>query len=148
MRLIFRKDVRGVGRKDEVKDIADGYALNFLIPQGLAVQATPKMVAEVEGRRKTDESLRAAKRSQEEALLKKIDGQHVSIAARANKQGSLFKALHRSDIAARIAETLAVDLAETLVEEITIKQTGEYRVALKSDACAASVMLRVEALDR
>ena len=45
MKIIFLKDVKGVGQRDALKDVSDGYALNFLIPQGLAVQATPDKIA-------------------------------------------------------------------------------------------------------
>ena len=71
MKVIFLKDVGGVGQKGSVKDVADGYAMNFLIAQGLAVQATNDMLA-AHAKRQAEET--AQKEKETQALTKAVEG--------------------------------------------------------------------------
>ena len=96
------KDVRSVGQHDEVKNVADGYAFNFLFPKKLAEPATEEKIRQLEARKKAHE---AELTKEAEALTNKvmqIKGKKVVIQARATEKGGLFKSIAKKDIAKAI----------------------------------------------
>jgi large subunit ribosomal protein L9 len=141
VKVIFLKDVGGVGQRNAVKDIADGYALNFLIPQGLAMQATPEKIAEVEKKQKFEKESADAQKKEMAAQLQDLDGKRIIMQAKANKEGHLFKGLRREDIAERIEidPTTIVDLAGP------IKDVGEYAIHVATAGAEVVFTLVVEA---
>lgn len=141
MKVIFLKDVSGVGQRNAVKDIADGYALNFLIPQGLAVQATLDKIVEVEKKRKLDTESADIRNKQIAAQLQDLDEKKITIQVKANKAGHLFKGLRREDIAQHfhINPTMVLDLAGP------IKDVGEYVIHAAAAGVEVAFTLVVEA---
>src|SRR3989344_2813830 len=93
MKIILKEDVRGVGRKYEVKDVADGYARNFLIARGKAALATPQAEKNAEGALRAAEAGRVKMETALAENIKKLDGEVVVISAKANEKGSLFAGL-------------------------------------------------------
>ena len=95
MRVIFLQDVPRVGKRNDIKEISDGYALNFLFPRKLATPATSKAVAELEQRKKEI----VVEREVEENLLmrnlEEIKGKTITISGKANEKGHLFSAIHK-----------------------------------------------------
>ena len=90
MKVIFLQDVKGSGKKGEIKNVADGYARNMLLPKGLAVEATASNMNKLEGaqasaQHKIDVDIQAAKDA-----AAKIKGKKVNIAAKAGSNGKLF----------------------------------------------------------
>ncbi|MDE2071736.1 MAG: 50S ribosomal protein L9 [Patescibacteria group bacterium] len=133
MKIILLKDVRGVGQHGEVKNVADGYAINRLFPAKLAEAATPEKVAALEAQT----AARAAARAQEEADLDKkvasLRGKTVSVAARATPQGGLFKSITPKDIALALREQHKLEIPEDAVGiGEPIKTVGEHVVSLHS----------------
>ena len=84
MEVIFLKDGGGVGQRNTLQDITDGYALNFLIPQGLAVQATPERVADVEKQQRLDKESVDTRTHQIATELQNLDGKKITLRAKAN----------------------------------------------------------------
>lgn len=147
MKMILLKDVAGVGKRDEIKEIADGYALNYLIPNGLAAQATKEKIVETEKRR-----LQAKKRSAEDEkklvdALEKLTGKTIIIEAKANEQGHLFKGISKKDIAERIARETGAAVDMDMIEgvEHSTKQTGEYPIRISASGKEVSLTLVVKA---
>src|SRR5579884_2632987 len=110
MRVLFKKDVADVARAGQVKDVADGYARNFLIPRGLAVAATAaalKQVAEVEAAaaRHAAEEEKAA-----QALKARLESQPIVLEAKAGSQGRLYGSVTNADVATAIQRQLGVTL--------------------------------------
>lgn len=147
MKVILLKDVKGVGRKGEVKDFADGYALNALIPKGIAVQATAERLASHEAA----EKLRIAREAGEAAALRtkiqSLENAEIRTNARATEKGGLFKAIGEAEIARMIrdqkqvqVETASIDIAKA------IKEVGEHPITIKAAGTAARMRLVVEAL--
>ena len=91
MKVIFKKDVGGVGQRGTVKDVSDGYALNFLIPQGLPEQATADKVAAYNKQTAETAKKSAEKNAELAAKLRALDGKRVVIKARANEKGHRFR---------------------------------------------------------
>src|ERR1035437_1301154 len=100
MKVIFLQDVPKVGRKHDVKEINDGYVMNFLIPRKMAVLATPSAVAELEKRKKNIEIEREVQTDLLMKNLEEIKGKVVVIKGKANPKGSLFKAIKAEEIVA------------------------------------------------
>lgn len=127
MKVIFLKDVGGAGRTGEVKDVSDGYAMNFLIPRGLAGQATPDTLAAHEKRVAAET---AAKKEEAEKLataIQSLEGARVEIKARATEKGGLFKSIGTKEITAAIAVEWNIHIPESVIVLMQpIKTMGEY----------------------
>ena len=130
MKVILLKNVDKLGKEGEVKEIADGYARNFLIPQDLAKPATEQALREAE--------LNTAKKSKidqtglEEAqkLAEQLDGRELFIKVK-EKEGKLFGSVNEKTIAKTLAdEELKIDPENVKLEE-PIKEVGDYEVRLE-----------------
>src|ERR1051325_11409138 len=115
MKVLFKKDVADVAKAGQVKDVADGYARNFLIPRGLAVAATSaalKQVADLQA----VAARHAAEEEQDAGELKsKLEAQAIVIEAKAGSQGRLYGSVTTADVATAIQKQLgaAVDRKST-----------------------------------
>ena len=147
MKVIMLQSVRGVGQSDTIVEVADGYALNALIPAGKAAQATPERIAAHKKRLSEGEAQMAATNAQLAATLKSMDGKRVSISVRANKQGHLFKGITKKDVAHALSEQLRATISGDMIAELDapIKQTGERQIRLAAANATAMVTLLVEA---
>ena len=145
MKVIFKKDVGGVGQRGTVKEVSDGYALNFLIPQGLAEQATADKVAAHAKNEKTLAAEQAALEQRFSELAKRLDGGTFEIVARANTKGHLYKQLAAQEVASEIKKVFAIDVPPTGISFVTaIKSTGEHTVLIKLGKSTAKVTLEVK----
>lgn len=145
MKVILTKDVANVGVKNEVKEVANGYAQNFLIARGLAEVATPAKVQSAE--KKVQErlaKLEAQKQALEEALGK-LKGEAVTVHATANEKEHLFEAVSAETIAAHIRDIAGVEVAEDMIIiDEPIKELGEYTVHIAVGGDKVPVQLKVE----
>jgi len=147
MQVILLKDVAGVGRKHEVKNVAEGHARNLLIPGGLATPATAARVKELEAQ--CTRSVEGRK-LQTDLLLKNIaslNGTTVIIEAKANEQGHLFKGIHREEIAAEIARRAHIEIpAEAIRLGEPLKEIGEREISVSVGENKATFKLLVQAI--
>src|SRR3989344_1402847 len=98
MRVIFLKDVPRVGKKYDLKEVNDGYAVNFLLPGKLATAATKGAIAELERRKK---EISIEREVQENLLVKnleEIEGKTITIKEKADEGGHLFAQVHKKEI--------------------------------------------------
>ncbi|MDD5606146.1 MAG: 50S ribosomal protein L9 [Patescibacteria group bacterium] len=148
MKVIFLKSVAGVANVDEVKEVADGYARNFLIPRGVVVKATPELIAEVEARKTQRETELGAKREQYLKQAEELNDQTIELTAKANEKGALFAAIDPQEIAKEITAQLGVEiLSDQIVLENPIKDLGEHEVKvifLKDITAVAKVRVSEE----
>ena len=132
MKVIFLQDVPRVGKKHDIKEINDGYAMNFLFPRKLAEPATPKAIAELEKRKKNIEIEREV---QEDLLLKNLEeikGKAIIIKGKANEKGNLFSAIHKKEIIEEMKKQHHADIAEEfIVLEKPIKEVGEFDIPIE-----------------
>jgi large subunit ribosomal protein L9 len=148
MKVLFKKDVADVARAGQVKEVADGYARNFLIPRGLAVAATAsalKQVAEVEAvaARHTAEEEQAA-----QALKTRLEAEPVVVEAKAGTQGRLYGSVTTADVAAAIQKQLGTSVDRRNLEiNDPVRQIGSYQVTARLHrGVAATVTVEVRAL--
>jgi large subunit ribosomal protein L9 len=99
VKLLLQESIKNLGRVGDVVEVSSGYARNYLLPQGLAVQPTAGNVRKVEARRKEVERVEREKREQQERLIKQLEGRDVTLERKANDQGNLYGAVSATDIA-------------------------------------------------
>ena len=145
MRIILLRNVPKLGKKYDIKDVADGYARNFLITRGLATYATRNAEAEAEKLRATLENRGEAQEALLEKELAELAGKTVSIKRPANDKGHLFSQIHPEDIAEVIAHDIGITLkAEHLVLSEPIKTLGAHTVDIDVHGHRAAITLIVE----
>ena len=132
MKVIFNTDVRGQGKKGEMKEVSDGYARNYLLPRKLASEAT----ADALNALKLKEKAKAAQMAKEKALAeenaKRLSGVVVQISARAGQGGRLFGAVTSQEIADALREQHGIELEKNkIVQAEPIKQFGSFEVKAK-----------------
>jgi large subunit ribosomal protein L9 len=145
MKVIFLKDVRGLARVGEVKNVADGYAANMLFPRKLAEPATEEKVKKLEAQK---QAAAEAVKKEEEVLDKKIlllKGKTVSLSVKATEKGGLFKSITSKDIAKAILGEHALQIPEDSIAFDPIKTTGEHAVGLRSKNAKAEMKLVISA---
>lgn len=144
MKVILIADVKKVGQRGQLITVADGYALNVLIPQKKALPATAENLKKhekgvAEAKQKADQSAAQAK-----ALLAQIDGKTLTIEAKAGPTGTLFKSLHAEDIVAEIKKQWGIDVpASALLLDHPIKQKGTMMVHLSLLSAKADLSLTI-----
>ncbi|MBM3261656.1 50S ribosomal protein L9 [Candidatus Kaiserbacteria bacterium] len=132
MKVIFLKDVKKVGQRGQVKDVNDGYALNFLIPQGLAQQATPAVLAAHEVRQKEEAKQAATRDAAYAQILAKLAGARVEVGVKANESGHLYKQLSPDQIASAIKDQYGVAVPkDAIIINQPIKTVGDFPAAVQ-----------------
>ena len=149
MKVILTKDVPKVGRQFDLKTVADGFALNFLFPRGLAELATAEKMNSLEKRQAAVAHLKEADASALAAAFKKLDGMKVSIkSGKANDQGHLYKGVGVEEIAESLSKAAGAKISSNMFTlEASIKVVGEHTLTLHSGDEKAHCMLVVEAGD-
>ena len=99
LKLLLNESIKNVGRVGDVVEVSPGYARNYLLPKGLAVEPTPNNVKKIEARRKEIERQERERREQQAALIKQLAGVEVTLERRTNEQGNLFGSVTATDIA-------------------------------------------------
>jgi len=128
MKVIFLEDVPNVARAGEVKQVADGYGRNFLIPKKLALLATPSAISSIDAQRRT----RTQDQTQIEALAEQLEGKEVILKARAGVKDRLFGSITSADIASELQNTTGLVIDKRKVELAEpLRQLGSYEVAIK-----------------
>lgn len=144
MKIIMLKDVAKVGRKYETKDVAEGYALNLLIPKGLAIAATPDAVKRIGIEILKDEG---EKRLHQELLmknLKELDGVTVTMKEKANDKGHLFAGVHKAELIPEIQKQTRIQVDEShIVLDKPIKEIGKHEIVIKVGDKKASFTLDI-----
>jgi len=135
MHLILRADVKGVGNKGDVVDVANGYGRNYLLPRGLAFVASSGAESQAEGMRRSRDVKDAAARASAEDVAKSLVNSPVNIAARVGADDRLFGSISPADIAAAIAAQKGVEIdRKQIVLSEPIKTVGTHLVPVKLHA--------------
>ncbi|GAG13446.1 unnamed protein product [marine sediment metagenome] len=132
MKVIFLQDVPNVARAGEIKEVADGYGRNFLIPKKLALLATPSATSTVKAQRRITEYSQAQTEAEMIELAQQLEGKEVTLKARTGAKDRLFGSITSADIASELQNTagLVVDKKKIELTE-PIRQLGTHEVAIK-----------------
>lgn len=132
MKVILLQDVKGSGQKDEIVNVADGYARNFLIPKGLAAEATSQTLNELKSKQKAEERRKSVELDEAKDAAQKIDQKTFIVHAKAGAEDKLFGAVTAKEIAAAIEkETGCVVDKRKIALESDIKAFGNYEITIK-----------------
>lgn len=145
MKIILAADVESLGKKGDVVTVKDGYARNFLVPNGLGMMATKGALRQAEQMRRAREELDAKAKVEAEALVAGLEASPVYISARSGEAGKLFGSVTNSDIARAIEEQLgqAVDRHDVRLDE-PIRSLGTHQVTVHlHEEVKASVAVEV-----
>ena len=132
MKVIFTADVKGSGKKGEVKEVSDGYARNFLIGKGLAVEATAKNMSDLAGKKSSEQHKVDVARQEAVDNAAKLKGKDVTIRAKAGAGGKLFGAVTAAHVADAVSEQLGVKADKKKIAlNSDIKAFGTYTAEIK-----------------
>jgi large subunit ribosomal protein L9 len=132
MKVIFIQDVPNVAKIGELKEVADGYSRNYLIPHKLALPATPETMRQMETQRKAFARSQADEIARDRETAGKLDGKEFIIKARAGAEGKLFGSITSADIANELEKTAGTAIDKRKIElEAPIRQTGNYDVIVR-----------------
>ena len=129
MEVLLKKDVKGVGHAGDIKKVADGYARNYLIPQGLASHANQGAAKQAVQIKSTTERKEERERQSALSLAEKISGLTLTFKARATDTDRLFGSVTASDIAMAIEQAIGQEIAKRQVDlEHPIRDLGTHKV--------------------
>lgn len=131
MKVVFLKDVKGKGKKGEVKDVAEGYARNFLIKGGYAKEATNSAMSELQGQKRLEEKNAAAVLQAAKDLKDKVEALEVTIKAKSGEGGRLFGAVSTKQIADELQKTHGIKIDKRKMENDGIRSLGYTNVPVK-----------------
>lgn len=132
MQVILLKDLAKVGLKGEIKNVADGYALNFLLPQKLAIAATPEEIAKLKSVKIGQERKKQTEQLKTSSVLRKINNKKFVFKVKTSEKGTLFKAITANDIIKAAEREWHVSLKEEwILLDKHLKEVGSYPVGVK-----------------
>lgn len=147
MKVILLKDVAKVGRKYDIKDVAEGYAQNMLLPRGLAKIATKDAIAKVEQLKANDLT---NKKIQEELLLKNLEiikNLKIELKEKANEKGHLFAGVTKETIWKEVTKSTRLTLdIDSIVLNKPLKEVGEHKITVEAMGKKAQFIVKISAI--
>jgi large subunit ribosomal protein L9 len=132
MKVILNSDVSNLGEEGDVKDVADGYARNFLIPKGMVMPYSRQNLALIESRRATIEKRKEDKREQAKTARERLEGESLTIQMTAGERGKLFGSVTSQTIAEELEKRgIEVERKKIDIEDGTIKTLGTHTVRVR-----------------
>lgn len=145
MKVFLLKDVKGVGRKFEVKNVSDGFALNNLIPKKFAEPVTESNIAKIEKLKQKMYADNASTQKEQQEVITKISGQTIETVGKVNDKGHLFAAISVKDIVDLINHQFRVIVKEGQVStDKPVKEIGEHKVLVMIGDKSATLTLLVK----
>ena len=132
MKVIFLEDVPPVAQAGEMKEVADGYARNFLFPKKLAVLADARTTHLVEVRLKKKALLQAETEAEMKELAKQLEGREIVLKARAGAEDRLYGSITNADIVEELSKSAGVAVDKRKIElDNPIREVGSYEIAIR-----------------
>ncbi len=148
MKVILLKDIPKIGHKGEIKEVSDGYAMNFLVKQGYAAIATKEVQDKTARHNKelVDKAVRDQKKMED--LKRNLEKRTFALKVKVGDKGQIFGGVHEKDIAAEINKTMSTTFEKNLVAGHTaIKALGAHPITLKlGGGVKANIKINIEAL--
>ncbi|MFS0860053.1 50S ribosomal protein L9 [Paenibacillus taichungensis] len=141
MKVIFIKDMKGQGKKGQVKEVSEGYAQNFLLPRGIVRPATDGNMKTLDNQKAAEDRRKQEEKAEAEALAKKLEAEVTELKAKSGEGGRLFGAITSKQIAEALAakglkvDKRKIELDEPIrtlgVTQVTVKVHPEVKATLK-----------------
>lgn len=146
MKVILLTDIPKVGNKYDVKDFKEGYAQNVLLSKGLACLATKQELAKLEDRKRLMEKKREEEVQSFMNLISSVNNTIITIKAKANDKGHLFKAVGPQDVVHAIRDMTGINVDEKSIKMDNIKNIGLHNVSIKKGDKSGECQIKVEAI--
>ena len=131
MKVILLQDVEKLGKKFDMKEVANGYALNFLIPKGMAKKATKEMLEWLKMQKEILEKKAVEELKKTQDFASSIDGQEIMLSVKIGEEGQLFESITAQKIAEKMKE-LGFEIKKNQIDLIEpIKELGEFPIKIK-----------------
>lgn len=145
MKVVLTKDVKGLGRKGEEIEQKDGHALNFLIPQGIAVPAKSSLAKVTMQKKQEAEDRKEVQHELLEDAIKALDGETITFSKKVNDQGGLYDKIDAKEVLAKILEVNNIELPEDSISlESPIETVGEHSVKISHEDISSLVTISVQ----
>lgn len=134
MKVIFIKDVRGRGKRGEIKEVSDGYAENFLIKRGMAKRATKAALGQLRGQQRAEEKHAAEELAAAKAMKKRLEDDNtvVELSAKAGDDGRIFGSISSKQIKTALEKQFSLKIDKRKIElAAPIKATGYVSVPIR-----------------
>jgi len=132
MKVVLRKDVPNLGRAGDVKEVADGYGRNFLIPRGMAAVASKTAVENVEAHKAAESRQQARVSAERQAFAQQLNETQITVHAHAGEQGRLYGSVTSADIAEELSRAVGQTVEKRDIElDEPIRATGVHKVKIK-----------------
>jgi large subunit ribosomal protein L9 len=131
MKILLIKDVYKLGRAGDIKKVADGYGRNFLLPQGLAVLATPGALRQVDRIREDATKRRAALNQELGSVAEVLSNLTLEFAVKAGETGKMYGSITSQDIADSIKEKTGVEVKRQQVDLQSVRELGDYIATIR-----------------
>ena len=147
MKVILRQDVKGVGKAGEIHTVADGHGRNFLLPRGLAVEATRGNLAQAQLQQASREKRDAKVLAEARELAAKLEAKPIVVTGKAGESGKLFGAITNTQVADAVAAATGIEIDRHKIElDEPIKSAGDHvAVAKLAHGVSAKITVRVTA---
>lgn len=147
MKVILKKDVRNIGKKHDIKDVSNGHALNFLIPNNLAIVATDAQIKKIELIKKEEEAQRKVQENLLAKNLKEIGAINIKIVEKTNDKGHLFSGIHKERISEEIKKQTGLDISPEFMDvEKPLKEVGDHKITVSVSGKTAQFIVSVASL--
>ncbi len=144
MKVILKQDVKGQGKKGQLVQVSDGYARNFLLPKGLAVEADTQAMNDLKNKEAAQQYHKQVEKDEAEAAAKTLSGKTVKITARAGQNGKLFGSVTTKEVAEALQKQFSVSIDKRKISMADAKAFGAYEAELKFNqgvTCKITVMV-------
>ena len=148
MKVILNQDVTGLGEEGDIKDVANGYARNFLLPKKLAVLHTKENLAVLEHKRTAIENRKEEKRKDAQGLRERLEAEEIKFAVPAGENGKLFGSVNNTLVAAELEKKgFQIEKKRIEIPEHNIRSVGSYKIKVKLyDKEEAVIKLLIEGI--
>ena len=131
MKVLLLKDVYKLGRAGDVKRVADGYGRNYLLPQGLAVLATPGALKQAESIRAEATTHREALNQEMSSVAERLNGALIAFPAKASETGKLYGSITTQMIAAAVSKQAGIEILRRQIDTQPLRALGEHKVHIR-----------------
>jgi len=146
MKVILNQDLIGLGEEGDIKDVADGYARNFLLPKKLAVPHNKEFLAALEHKRAAIEKRKEGKRLEAASLKERLEAEEIHFSVPAGENGKLFGSINNTNVGVELEKRgYQIERKRIEIPEHTIRNTGTFKVRIRLyDKEEATIKLVVE----
>lgn len=148
MKVILKQDIKGIGKKDEIHEVSDGYARNYLFPRKLAVEASASNLNAIENAKSAQSHRKEVERQEAQELAKKMGDMVVEIAVRAGENGRLYGKVTNQEVADALKAKYGMDIDKRKITVDAVKNVGETEAVIKLyPEISAKIKLNIVAKD-